>query len=81
MEASLGIEGKDAGYKNSVGLEVLAIFGIASFVVRIAVDIAQRVRNGRSFKHQQSLLGGLTRSVLSMINTAARLYDHRSDTR
>lgn len=75
MEVSRSIEGKDRGYKSSVALEVLAIFGIASFIIRVAVDIAQRVRNGRSHE-RQSLQGGLTNSVLSMINTAARLYDN-----
>lgn len=82
MNAARSTDGrsKDAGYKSSVGLEALAIFGLATFIIRIAVDIAQRVRNGRSVERRESLLGGLTHSVLSMLGAAARLYDHPTGT-
>lgn len=81
MDTSHSIAGRDAGYKSSVGLETLAIFGIVSFIIRIAVDIAQRVRNGRSLEREQSFLGGLTHSILPILSATARLYDHHSDTR
>lgn len=80
MDTLHSLAGRDGGYKTSVGLETLAIFGIVSFIIRIAVDIAQRVRNGRSLEQQQSSLGGLTLSILPMLSATARLYDLYPDT-
>lgn len=78
MESS-SVDGRDGGLKNSLGLEALAIFGIVGFLVRIVVDVAQRIRNGRSFSRQQPFLTDLSNSVLSMITAAARLYDDHTD--
>ena len=72
------VEGRDGGFKNSLGLEALAIFALVGFIARIVIDVAQRVQNGRSFSGQQPFLTGLSHVVVPMIAAAARLYDEHN---
>ena len=75
---SWSVEGKDGGLKSSVALEALAIFGLVTFLVRIAVDVAQRVRNGRSFSREQAFPSYWGSLVISSIAAAARHYDQQN---
>lgn len=74
-------EDRDGGYKNSLGIEAIAIFALITFIVRIIVDVAQRIQNGRSLESHVVDLNDLSHLVLTMINAATRLYGDASATR
>ncbi|KAG7160959.1 hypothetical protein Hamer_G007745 [Homarus americanus] len=66
------VEGKDAGYKNSLGIEAIAIFTAITYLIRVLADVAQRIRNGRSFTIDPIII------ISDMIENAAKLYGETS---
>lgn len=71
-------EARDGGYKNSMGIEAIAIFSVVAFLVRIAADIAQRVRSGRkkrALDETHSDLNRLAHEALNLISGGIDLYE------
>lgn len=75
---SMAMEGREGGFKSSLGIEAVAIFAAVTFLVRVLLDVARRIRKGRSFDGSLMNLNDLSYGILVMINGAAKLYDHTS---
>lgn len=78
-EDKQGAVARDGGYKNSMGIEAIAIFAVVSFIARIATDIAIRVRNGRRRRSTleeapQLDMNRLAYLALTMIKGSTQLY-------
>lgn len=71
--------------ENSMGIEAVAIFALVTFLVRLAADIAQRVRNGRKKRSpgeaQHMNLNRLAHLALTLISDGTQLYEHRHASR
>ncbi|KAK3848892.1 hypothetical protein Pcinc_044336 [Petrolisthes cinctipes] len=81
--ASASATARDGDYKNSLGLEALAIFAALAFVIRVLVDVAIRIRNGRSlvvsnWDGYSVNLDRLSQVVVAMIDGASLLYNHNN---
>ncbi|KAK7076105.1 hypothetical protein SK128_003051 [Halocaridina rubra] len=69
------------GYKNSMGIEALAIFALATFLVRIVADAIQRAQ-GRSFgffSAGEYTFNDFSSTVLTLLDSGSRLYGNIKD--
>lgn len=60
------------GFKDSLGIEALAIFALATYIIRVLADVIQRAGGGRSFG--QGGVNDLSYYALSLLEGGVRLY-------